>query len=30
MEIDDNIKIFEYSLTNPEPIIDEFYLKKAI
>lgn len=29
MEIDDNIKIFEYSLTNPEPIIDEFYFKKG-
>jgi len=23
----DNIKLFEFSLNNPEPIIDEFYLK---
>lgn len=25
----DNIKLFEFSLNNPEPIIDEFYLKNG-
>lgn len=25
----DNIKLFEFSLKNPEPIIDEFYLKNG-
>lgn len=25
----DNIKLFEFSLNNPEPIIDEFYLKSG-
>ncbi|PIR12816.1 hypothetical protein COV49_04230 [Candidatus Falkowbacteria bacterium CG11_big_fil_rev_8_21_14_0_20_39_10] len=25
----DNLKLFEYSLNNPEPIIDEFYLKSG-
>ena len=25
----DNIKLFDFSLNNPEPIIDEFYLKKG-
>ena len=29
MKIIDNIKLFEFSLNNPEPIIDEFYLKKG-
>lgn len=29
MKTIDNIKLFEFSLNNPEPIIDEFYLKKG-
>lgn len=29
MKIIDNIRLFEFSLDNPEPIIDEFYLKKG-
>ncbi|MCL5795276.1 MAG: hypothetical protein M1338_02875, partial [Patescibacteria group bacterium] len=24
-----NVKLFEFSLNNPEPIIDDFYLKKG-
>ncbi|MBU1037050.1 hypothetical protein KKF32_03360 [Patescibacteria group bacterium] len=29
MKTIDNIKLFEFSLNNPEPIIDEFYLKNG-
>ncbi len=29
MKTINNIKLFEFSLSNPEPIIDEFYLKKG-
>ena len=29
MKLTDNIKLFEFSLDNPEPIIDEFYLKNG-
>ena len=29
MKAIDNIKLFEFSLDNPEPIIDEFYLKNG-
>lgn len=29
MKIIDNINLFEFSLNNPEPIIDEFYLKSG-
>lgn len=29
MKVVDNIKLFEFSLNNPEPIIDEFYLKNG-
>jgi len=29
MKLTDNIRIFEFSLDNPEPIIDEFYLKNG-
>lgn len=29
MTIIDNLKLFEFSLNNPEPIIDDFYLKNG-
>lgn len=29
MKLVDNIKLFEFSLDNPEPIIDKFYLKNG-